>query len=102
MLSEGRAEKELLQEDEVFSRQISLLLTLYSCMSTPLACFTFSNVISSERPTACFTGGWREQGPETETYRSTEQAPENAHSPSRPIHAMLGGFFYLTLEPANN
>jgi hypothetical protein len=44
-----------------------------------------------ERPTACVTGGWGEPAHETENCHSSEPAPKNAQSPSRPVHALLGG-----------
>jgi hypothetical protein len=51
-----------------------------------------THIILSVCPTACVTGGWGEPGLETENCQSSEQAPKNAHSPSRPVHAVLGGF----------
>ena len=50
----------------------------------------------SRRPTARVTGGWGEKGPETETCHSSEPAPKNAQSPSRPVHAVLGVSFAIT------
>jgi len=43
--------------------------------------------------TVSVTGGWGEEGLETANRHSSEQAPKNAQSPSRPVHALLGGGF---------
>jgi hypothetical protein len=48
------------------------------------------------------TGGWRGTSLQTENRQSSETASKNAHRPSRPVHAMLGGIFstshYLLIE----
>jgi hypothetical protein len=44
------------------------------------------------RTTVCVTGGWGEKELETENCQSSEQAPKNAQSPSRLVHALLGAF----------
>jgi hypothetical protein len=41
--------------------------------------------------TVSVTGGWGEQGWETENCRSSEKSLKNAPSPSRPVHAVFGG-----------
>jgi hypothetical protein len=43
------------------------------------------------RPTACVTGGWGKLTRETENFHRSEPNPKNAQSPSRPVHALLGG-----------
>jgi hypothetical protein len=47
----------------------------------------------ANRPTICVTGGWGEKGLKTENCQSAETTPKNAPSPSRPVHAVLGGAF---------
>jgi hypothetical protein len=42
--------------------------------------------------TARVTGGWGETGLKTGNCQSSETTPKNAHSPSHPVHAVLGGF----------
>ncbi len=42
---------------------------------------------------ACATGGWGETGSETGKCQSSEQTSKNAHSPSRPVHAVLARLF---------
>ena len=39
-----------------------------------------------KRLTAGVTGGWGDQGSETENCHSSETTPKNAQSPSRPVH----------------
>jgi hypothetical protein len=39
------------------------------------------------RPTVCVTGGWGEQGLETENRHSSEKSQKNAQGPSRPMLA---------------
>jgi len=51
-----------------------------------------SKVVLNSRLTARVTGGWGERGRETENCQSSEKAPKNAQSPSRPVHAVLAGF----------
>ena len=41
--------------------------------------------------TARVTSGWGEKRLETGTCNSSEQTPKNVLSPSRPVHAVLGG-----------
>ena len=45
------------------------------------------------------TGGWGETGLETENCQSSKQTPKNAPSPSRPVHALLGGVCQNLLLP---
>ena len=42
--------------------------------------------------TACITDGWEEKGSEVGNCQSSETTPKNAHSPRRPVHAVLGRF----------
>jgi hypothetical protein len=42
------------------------------------------------RLTACVTGGWGETTHETGNCYRSEPSPQNAQSPSRPVHALLG------------
>src|SRR5262245_49376257 len=45
----------------------------------------------AKRLTARVTGGWGEEGCKTGNRQSSEITPKNAPSPSRPVHALLGG-----------
>src|SRR5215216_1968406 len=56
----------------------------------PLRIYKIENDLSRCRPTACVTGGWGETTHETGICHSSEKAPKNAQSPSRPVHAVLG------------
>ena len=51
------------------------------------------SIFRQNRLTARVTGGWGEKGPETGNCHSSEKAPKNAQTPSRPVHAVLGGIW---------
>src|SRR5690242_19942492 len=46
-------------------------------------------LLNYSRPTVCVTGGWGEKSLKTGNCQSSEPAPKNAQSPSRPVHAVL-------------